>query len=351
MTTIHIGKRGEPVTCTTTLNCPFRAEEHGISKQEVQEIIDSYQKTVELLKTSTTLPKSSNPFTLAGQLKALKEFNNDKYKELAKKKPITSFVSAFGDKSMIETKINQNDKIKKEWIEYEKLAEQRKENYNQSITELKEKSSFGDRLRISGTKVFVKNIQKNEWEEYNKIKEELSKLNSAHGTGRPSEYAYSDTEIERMKEDLVKYEEKENTLDEIDKYYEMKGLEEELEESYNKYLFRERVGVDRDELKEVNLDSTVDNVYTDNKGNLTNVYLKEGKEFYKVTKINGTEYKVESLNRETKIIHRTTSWNWRMKTEAEARRELPKVYIAPTTEGTKISEPVSFGYAVYDSSD
>lgn len=371
MPKFHIGKRGNSAICKAKDVCPLGgAESHGQSREEVQTIIDSYYESESQLENGKNLPETNNAFELAGQLKALKE-RKEKLSEIIQK-GITfnkrleknQFRSHFGTKENIENILANNEANKAKYAEYSKKRDEAIAKYNlyreTEINKLKEESPFGDRLKISDkNKVFVENIQKNEWNEYNKIKNKLNEIQEKRTefysafSNEEVNSPYSDISINQMKSDLGKLKAQPEPVDVSKEYNEYVKLESDInttEQKYKDSLFKERTGHDKSELKAIQNDES-NLVRIDNKGSYTNVYANHNGETYKVLSQNDNRLEVQTMNGDKKTLSMVTNWNWRMNRRDEVEKTLPKIYVIENDSGKKVDSPIKFTKVIYDSSD
>ena len=234
------------------------------------------------------------------------------------------------------------------------------------LEKIMQSQPFGDRLTISKAgKLFVKNVQKDEWPAYNKIKDKLEEIKKeedkyieASWAYEPKERAYSDREIEEMKQDLERLKSQKPKIDttkEREEYEKISKEVEKYEKLYKEQLFEERTGHKLSELNAIPRTETSDKVRIDEKGHFTNVYAKSDGEVYKVlaakVEENYSYLEVETLNGDKQRLSMTTSWNWRMRSERDAYNSLPNVYTVEDDKGNLTKEPVDFPKFVWDSSD
>ena len=372
MPKFHIGKRGNTAACHAKGKCPLGGDEsHGKTREEVQTIIDSYYETEAALRRHQELPESTNAFETAGRLKAYKE----RQEYLAQKingieqRNRSIFYSSYGTAEQIEAAIASNpERIanEKAYLANREMVLADRDAYKEkALAEIQQNNPFGERLTISPAgKLFVKDIQKDEWPAYNKIKDKLKEIKEEEQKYIDASYAYApkdrpftDNEIKEMQEDLEKLKqqpERFDTTKDREKYKEVTAQIEKYEKLYKEQLFEERTGHKLSELTPIEKDVS-DKVRIDEKGHFTNVYAKDNGVTYKVLSAkveeNYSYLEVETLNGDKQRLSMTTSWNWRMRKESEAYNSLPNVYTVEDDKGTLTKEPVDFPKFVWDSSD
>ena len=372
MPKFHIGKRGNTAACHAKGKCPLGGDEsHGKTREEVQTIIDSYYETEAALRRHQDLPESTNAFESAGRLKAYRE----KQEYLAQKingieeRNRSIFYSSYGTAEQIEAAIASNpERIanEKAYLANREMVLADRDAYKEkALAEIQQNNPFGERLTISPAgKLFVKDIQKDEWPAYNKIKDKLKEIKEEEQKYIDASYAYApkdrpftDNEIKEMQEDLEKLKqqpERFDTTKDREKYKEVTAQIEKYEKLYKEQLFEERTGHKLSELTPIEKDVS-DKVRIDEKGHFTNVYAKDNGVTYKVLSAkveeNYSYLEVETLNGDKQRLSMTTSWNWRMRKESEAYNSLPNVYTVEDDKGTLTKEPVDFPKFVWDSSD
>lgn len=372
MPKFHIGKRGNTAACHAKGKCPLGGDEsHGKTREEVQTIIDSYYETEAALNRHQELPESTNAFESAGRLKAYKE----RQEYLAQKingieqRNRSIFYSSYGTAEQIEAAIASNpERIanEKAYLANREMVLADRDAYKEkALAEIQQNNPFGERLTISPAgKLFVKDIQKDEWPAYNKIKDKLKEIKEEEQKYIDASYAYApkdrpftDNEIKEMQEDLEKLKqqpERFDTTKDREKYKEVTAQIEKYEKLYKEQLFEERTGHKLSELTPIEKDVS-DKVRIDEKGHFTNVYAKDNGVTYKVLSAkveeNYSYLEVETLNGDKQRLSMTTSWNWRMRKESEAYNSLPNVYTVEDDKGTLTKEPVDFPKFVWDSSD
>lgn len=372
MPKFHIGKRGNTAACHAKGKCPLGGDEsHGKTREEVQTIIDSYYETEAALRRHQELPESTNAFESAGRLKAYRE----KQEYLAQKingieqRNRSIFYSSYGTAEQIEAAIASNpERIanEKAYLANREMVLADRDAYKEkALAEIQQNNPFGERLTISPAgKLFVKDIQKDEWPAYNKIKDKLKEIKEEEQKYIDASYAYApkdrpftDNEIKEMQADLEKLKEQPERFDttkDREKYKEVTAQIEKYEKLYKEQLFEERTGHKLSELTPIEKDVS-DKVRIDEKGHFTNVYAKDNGVTYKVLSAkveeNYSYLEVETLNGDKQRLSMTTSWNWRMRKESEAYNSLPNVYTVEGDKGTLTKEPVDFPKFVWDSSD
>ena len=372
MPKFHIGKRGNTAACHAKGKCPLGGDEsHGKTREEVQTIIDSFYETEAALNRHQELPESINAFETAGRLKAYKE----RQEYLAQKingieqRNRSIFYSSYGTAEQIEAAIASNpERIanEKAYLANRELVLADRDAYKEkALAEIQQNNPFGERLTISPAgKLFVKDIQKDEWPAYNKIKDKLQEIKEEEQKYIDASYAYApkdrpftDNEIKEMQADLEKLKEQPERFDttkDRERYQEVTAQIEKYEKLYKEQLFEERTGHKLSELKPVEKDES-DKVRIDEKGNFTNVYAQSDRETYKVLNAKVEEHysylEAETLNGDKQRLSMTTSWNWRMRTERDAYNSLPNVYTVEDDKGSLTKEPVAFPKFVFDSSD
>lgn len=372
MPKFHIGKRGNTAACHAKGKCPLGGDEsHGKTREEVQTIIDSFYETEAALNRHQELPESTNAFETAGRLKAYKE----RQEYLAQKingieqRNRSIFYSSYGTAEQIEAAIASNpERIanEKAYLANREMVLADRDAYKEkALAEIQQNNPFGERLTISPAgKLFVKDIQKDEWPAYNKIKDKLKEIKEEEQKYIDASYAYApkdrpftDNEIKEMQEDLEKLKqqpERFDTTKDREKYKEVTAQIEKYEKLYKEQLFEERTGHKLSELTPIEKDVS-DKVRIDEKGHFTNVYAKDNGVTYKVLSAkveeNYSYLEVETLNGDKQRLSMTTSWNWRMRKESEAYNSLPNVYTVEDDKGTLTKEPVDFPKFVWDSSD
>ena len=372
MPKFHIGKRGNTAACHAKGKCPLGGDEsHGKTREEVQTIIDSYYETEAALRRHQDLPESTNAFESAGRLKAYRE----KQEYLAQKingieeRNRSIFYSSYGTAEQIEAAIASNpERIanEKAYLANREMVLADRDAYKEkALAEIQQNNPFGERLTISPAgKLFVKDIQKDEWPAYNKIKDKLKEIKEEEQKYIDASYAYApkdrpftDNEIKEMQEDLEKLKEQPERIDttkDRERYQEVTAQIEKYEKLYKEQLFEERTGHKLSELTPIEKDVS-DKVRIDEKGHFTNVYAKDNGVTYKVLSAkveeNYSYLDVETLNGDKQRLSMTTSWNWRMRKESEAYNSLPNVYTVEDDKGTLTKEPVDFPKFVWDSSD
>lgn len=372
MPKFHIGKRGNTAACHAKGKCPLGGDEsHGKTREEVQTIIDSYYETEAALNRHQELPESTNAFESAGRLKAYRE----KQEYLAQKingieqRNRSIFYSSYGTAEQIEAAIASNpERIanEKAYLANREMVLADRDAYKEkALAEIQENNPFGERLTISPAgKLFVKDIQKDEWPAYNKIKDKLEEIKEEEQKYIDASYAYApkdrpltDNEIKEMQADLEKLKEQPERIDttkDRERHQEVTTQIEKYEKLYKEQLFEERTGHKLSELTPIEKDVS-DKVRIDEKGHFTNVYAKDNGVTYKVLSAkveeNYSYLEVETLNGDKQRLSMTTSWNWRMRKESEAYNSLPNVYTVEDDKGTLTKEPVDFPKFVWDSSD
>ena len=378
MPKFHIGKRGNTAACHAKGKCPLGGDEsHGKTREEVQTIIDSYYETEAALRRHQELPESTNAFETAGRLKAYKE----KQEYLAQlingieERNRSIFYSSYGTAEQIEAAIASNpERIanEKAYLANREMVLADRDAYKEkALAEIQENNPFGERLTISKAgKLFVKDIQKDEWPAYNNIKDKLKEINEEEQKYIDASYAYApkdrpftDNEIKEMQADLEKLKEQPERIDTTkhrEEYEKVSAEIKKYEQLHKEQLFEERTGHKLSELKPVR-NEVSDEVRVDEKGNFTNVYVKDDGVTYKVLKTGyepdsyggiGRSYlEVETLNGDKKELSMTTTWNWRMKSTHDAYNSLPNVYTVEDDKGTLTKEPVKFTKIMIDSSD
>lgn len=378
MPKFHIGKRGNTAACHAKGKCPLGGDEsHGKTREEVQTIIDSYYETEAALRRHQELPESTNAFETAGRLKAYKE----KQEYLAQlingieERNRSIFYSSYGTAEQIEAAIASNpERIanEKAYLANREMVLADRDAYKEkALAEIQENNPFGERLTISKAgKLFVKDIQKDEWPAYNNIKDKLKEINEEEQKYIDASYAYApkdrpftDNEIKEMQADLEKLKEQPERIDTTkhrEEYEKVSAEIKKYEQLHKEQLFEERTGHKLSELKPVR-NEVSDEVRVDEKGNFTNVYVKDDGVTYKVLKTGyepdsyggiGRSYlEVETLNGDKKELSMTTTWNWRMRSTHDAYNSLPNVYTVEDDKGTLTKEPVKFTKIMIDSSD
>lgn len=378
MPKFHIGKRGNTAACHAKGKCPLGGDEsHGKTREEVQTIIDSYYETEAALRRHQELPESTNAFETAGRLKAYKE----KQEYLAQlingieERNRSIFYSSYGTAEQIEAAIASNhERIanEKAYLANREMVLADRDAYKEkALAEIQQNNPFGERLTISPAgKLFVKDIQKDEWPAYNKIKDKLKEIKEEEQKYIDASYAYApkdrpftDNEIKEMQADLEKLKEQPERIDTTkhrEEYEKVSAEIKKYEQLHKEQLFEERTGHKLSELKPVR-NEVSDEVRVDEKGNFTNVYVKDDGVTYKVLKTGyepdsyggiGRSYlEVETLNGDKKELSMTTTWNWRMRSTHDAYNSLPNVYTVEDDKGTLTKEPVKFTKIMIDSSD
>lgn len=378
MPKFHIGKRGNTAACHAKGKCPLGGDEsHGKTREEVQTIIDSYYETEAALNRHQELPESTNAFETAGRLKAYKE----KQEYLAQlingieERNRSIFYSSYGTAEEIEAAIASNhERIanEKAYLANREMVLADRDAYKEkALAEIQQNNPFGERLTISKAgKLFVKDIQKDEWPAYNNIKDKLKEINEEEQKYIDASYAYApkdrpftDNEIKEMQADLEKLKEQPERIDTTkhrEEYEKVSAEIKKYEQLHKEQLFEERTGHKLSELKPVR-NEVSDEVRVDEKGNFTNVYVKDNGVTYKVLKTGyepdsyggiGRSYlEVETLNGDKKELSMTTTWNWRMRSTHDAYNSLPNVYTVEDDKGTLTKEPVKFTKIMIDSSD
>lgn len=372
MPKFHIGKRGNTAACHAKGKCPLGGDEsHGKTREEVQTIIDSFYETEAALNRHQELPESTNAFESAGRLKAYKERQEYLAQKIngIEKRNRSIFYSSYGTAEQIEAAIASNpERIanEKAYLANREMVLADRDAYKEkALAEIQQNNPFGERLTISPAgKLFVKDIQKDEWPAYNKIKDKLKEIKEEEQKYIDASYAYApkdrpftDDEIKEMQADLEKLKEQPERIDttkDREKYQEVTSQIEKYEKLYKEQLFEERTGHKLSELKPVEKDES-DKVRVDEKGNFTNVYAQSGGKTYKVINAKVEEHysylEAETLNGDKKRLSMTTNWNWRMTTERDAYNSLPNVYTIEDDKGSLTKEPVVFPKFVFDSSD
>ena len=378
MPKFHIGKRGNTAACHAKGKCPLGGDEsHGKTREEVQTIIDSYYETEAALRRHQELPESTNAFESARRLKAYKE----KQEYLAQlingieERNRSIFYSSYGTAEQIEAAIASNhERIanEKAYLANREMVLADRDAYKEkALAEIQENNPFGERLTISkARKLFVKDIQKDEWPAYNKIKDKLKEIKEEEQKYIDASYAYApkdrpftDNEIKEMQADLEKLKQQPERIDTTkhrEEYEKVSAEIKKYEQLHKEQLFEERTGHKLSELKPVR-NEVSDEVRVDEKGNFTNVYVKDNGVTYKVLKTGyepdsyggiGRSYlEVETLNGDKKELSMTTTWNWRMRSTHDAYNSLPNVYTVEDDKGTLTKEPVKFTKIMIDSSD
>lgn len=378
MPKFHIGKRGNTAACHAKGKCPLGGDEsHGKTREEVQTIIDSYYETEAALRRHQELPESTNAFETAGRLKAYKE----KQEYLAQlingieERNRSIFYSSYGTAEQIEAAIASNpERIanEKAYLANREMVLADRDAYKEkALAEIQQNNPFGERLTISPAgKLFVKDIQKDEWPAYNNIKDKLKEINEEEQKYIDASYAYApkdrpftDNEIKEMQADLEKLKQQPERIDTTkhrEEYEKVSAEIKKYEQLHKEQLFEERTGHKLSELKPVR-NEVSDEVRVDEKGNFTNVYVKDDGVTYKVLKTGyepdsyggiGRSYlEVETLNGDKKELSMTTTWNWRMRSTHDAYNSLPNVYTVEDDKGTLTKEPVKFTKIMIDSSD
>lgn len=379
MPKFHIGKRGNTAVCHAKGKCPLGGDEsHGKTREEVQTIIDSYYETEAALRRHQELPESTNAFESAGRLKAYRE----KQEYLAQKingieeRNRSIFYSVHGTAEEIEAAIASNpERIanEKAYLANREMVLADRDAYKEkALAEIQENNPFGERLTISKAgKLFVKDIQKDEWPAYNNIKDKLKEIDKEEQKYIDASYAYApkdrsftDNEIKEMQEDLEKLKQQPERIDttkDREEYEKVSAEIKKYEQLHKEQLFEERTGHKLSELNAIPRTETYDKVRIDEKGHFTNVYAKSDGEVYKVLKTGheegayggiGRSYlEVETLNGDKKELSMTTTWNWRMRRTHDAYNSLPHIYTVDDNKGTLTDEPVHFSKIMIDSSD
>jgi hypothetical protein len=378
MPKFHIGKRGNTAACHAKGKCPLGGDEsHGKTREEVQTIIDSYYETEAALRRHQELPESTNAFETAGRLKAYKEKQEYLVQLIngIEERNRSIFYSSYGTAEQIEAAIASNpERIanEKAYLANREMVLADRDAYKEkALAEIQENNPFGERLTISKAgKLFVKDIQKDEWPAYNNIKDKLKEINEEEQKYIDASYAYApkdrpftDNEIKEMQADLEKLKEQPERIDTTKHREEYEKVSAEIkryEQLHKEQLFEERTGHKLSELKPVR-NEVSDEVRVDEKGNFTNVYVKDNGVTYKVLKTGyepdsyggiGRSYlEVETLNGDKKELSMTTTWNWRMRSTHDAYNSLPNVYTVEDDKGTLTKEPVKFTKIMIDSSD
>lgn len=372
MPKFHIGKRGNTAACHAKGKCPLGGDEsHGKTREEVQTIIDSYYETEVALRRHQELPESTNAFESAGRLKAYREKQEYLAQKIngIEKRNRSIFYSVHGTAEQIEAAIASNpERIanEKAYLANREMVLADRDAYKEkALAEIQQNNPFGERLTISPAgKLFVKDIQKDEWPAYNKIKDKLKEIKEEEQKYIDASYAYApkdrpftDNEIKEMQADLEKLKEQPERIDitkDRERYQEVTAQIEKYEKLYKEQLFEERTGHKLSELAPIEKDVS-DKVRIDEKGHFTNVYAKDNGVTYKVLSAkveeNYSYLEVETLNGDKQRLSMTTSWNWRMRKESEAYNSLPNVYTVEDDKGTLTKEPVDFPKFVWDSSD
>lgn len=372
MPKFHIGKRGNTAACHAKGKCPLGGDEsHGKTREEVQTIIDSFYETEAALNRHQELPESTNAFETAGRLKAYKERQEYLAQKIngIEKRNRSIFYSVHGTAEQIEAAIASNpERIanEKAYLANREMVLADRDAYKEkALAEIQQNNPFGERLTISPAgKLFVKDIQKDEWPAYNKIKEKLQEIKEEEQKYIDASYAYApkdrpftDNEIKEMQADLEKLKEQPERIDttkDRERYQDVTSQIEKYEKLYKEQLFEERTGHKLSELTPIEKDVS-DKVRIDEKGHFTNVYAKDNGVTYKVLSAkveeNYSYLEVETLNGDKQRLSMTTSWNWRMRKESEAYNSLPNVYTVEDDKGTLTKEPVDFPKFVWDSSD
>lgn len=372
MPKFHIGKRGNTAACHAKGKCPLGGDEsHGKTREEVQTIIDSFYETEAALNRHQELPESTNAFETAGRLKAYKERQEYLAQKIngIEKRNRSIFYSVHGTAEQIEAAIASNpERIanEKAYLANREMVLADRDAYKEkALAEIQQNNPFGERLTISPAgKLFVKDIQKDEWPAYNKIKDKLQEIKEEEQKYIDASYAYApkdrpftDNEIKEMQADLEKLKKQPERIDttkDRERYQDVTSQIEKYEKLYKEQLFEERTGHKLSELTPIEKDVS-DKVRIDEKGHFTNVYAKDNDVTYKVLSAkveeNYSYLEVETLNGDKQRLSMTTSWNWRMRKESEAYNSLPNVYTVEDDKGTLTKEPVDFPKFVWDSSD
>ena len=379
MPKFHIGKRGNTAACHAKGKCPLGGDEsHGKTREEVQTIIDSYYETEAALNRHQELPESTNAFETAGRLKAYKEKQEYLVQKIngIEQRNRSIFYSVHGTAEEIEAAIASNpERIanEKAYLANREMVLADRDAYKEkALAEIQENNPFGERLTISKAgKLFVKDIQKDEWPAYNNIKDKLKEIDKEEQKYIDASYAYApkdrpftDNEIKEMQEDLEKLKqqpERFDTTKDREEYEKVSAEIKKYEQLHKEQLFEERTGHKLSELNAIPRTETSDKVRIDEKGHFTNVYAKSDGEVYKVLKTGheegayggiGRSYlEVETLNGDKKELSMTTTWNWRMTRTHDAYNSLPHIYTVDDNKGTLTDEPVHFSKIMIDSSD
>lgn len=379
MPKFHIGKRGNTAACHAKGKCPLGGDEsHGKTREEVQTIIDSYYETEAALNRHQELPETTNAFETAGRLKAYKERQEYLAQKIngIEKRNRSIFYSVHGNAEEIEAAIASNpERIanEKAYLANREMVLADRDAYKEkALAEIQKNNPFGERLTISKAgKLFVKDIQKDEWPAYNNIKDKLKEIKEEEQKYIDASYAYApkdrpftDNEIKEMQEDLEKLKqqpERFDTTKDREEYEKVSAEIKKHEQLHKEQLFEERTGHKLSELNAIPRTETSDKVRIDEKGHFTNVYAKSDGEVYKVLKTGheegayggiGRSYlEVETLNGDKKELSMTTTWNWRMRRTHDAYNSLPHIYTVDDNKGTLTDEPVHFSKIMIDSSD
>ena len=408
----HIGKRGTPSVCKAKGSCPLGGEEiHGESREEVQAILDSYYETEKAISNNEVVNSGETRTEISGQLKAVKErmksiesdykekdsFNKkyyeyrDNYSDetIKQEKEILDNNSKLSEnyeklqEDYLKQKTEQNEIMQKYRTDKNNFMKEHKENYNKEVNKLIQSSHFYKEGRIKFTeyaknKIIVNDIQKNEWNEYNRIKDGIKELDNNLST-LSNHYDETHFPIEHNKElkapkkplseneyneRLNKYKDVKNVLSKgpedleslRSEYNRLNETKENLEQRYKEVNFKDKTGYDYHDLSSAKLtkstettrSETSDKIRVDENGNYINVFTSE----------NGKERFVEMSKEAFRVIPGAkkevslqTNWNWRQKSAAQSLNELPEIKVAENSTNGKLIDSVTFVKLTYDSSD
>lgn len=411
----HIGKRGTPSVCKAKGSCPLGGEEiHGESREEVQAILDSYYETEKAISNNEVVNSGETRTEISGQLKAVKErmksiesdykekdsFNKkyyeyrDNYSDEAIKqeKEILDNNSKLSEnyeklqEDYLKQKTEQNEIMQKYRTDKNNFMKEHKENYNKEVNKLIQSSHFYKEGRIKFTeyaknKIIVNDIQKNEWNEYNRIKDGIKELDNNLST-LSNHYDETHFPIEHNKElkapkkplseneyneRLNKYKDVTNVLSKgpedleslRSEYNRLNETKENLEQKYKEVNFKDKTGYDYNDLSSVKLtkstettrSETSDKIRVDENGNYTNVFTSENERVLGYNK-ESNRLTVEDINTGTqKEVSLQTNWNWRQGTAASSLNKLPEIKVAENSTNGKLIDSVTFVKLTYDSSD
>ena len=411
----HIGKRGTPSVCKAKGSCPLGGEEiHGESREEVQAILDSYYETEKALSNNEVVNSGETRTEISGQLKAVNErmkylesdyndkseFNKKYYEfrnnytdeDLQKEKELLDNNSKLSEnyeklqEDYLKEKTEQNEIMQNYRNEKYNFMKPHKENYNKEVNKLIQSSHFYKEGRIKfveydKNKIIVNDVQKNEWTEYNRIKDGIKQLDDEM-ENISNHYDETHFPIEHNKElkaprkplseseyneRLNKYNEAKsilskepNDLQNLRKEYnKLNSLKSDLNSKYKEVNFKDKTGYDYNSLStakstkstETTRSETFDKIRIDENGNYTNVFISENEKVLNYNK-ESNKLTVEDINTGVqKEVSLQTNWNWRQKSASTSLNELPEIKVAENSTNGKLIDSVTFVKLTYDSSD
>lgn len=345
MTRFHVGKSGRTAICRAKEKCPLGdVTEHTDSREAAQVIVDSYNENVLRLENGEDIVLQTNPYVTAGQIKALKERNKELRDSISKAvKEENEFyekAQQAGFYQMTE-RVELSRIIRDESLEALPKEEKKLNELKSKVKELMNNQPFGDRFVITKNgKYFVNNITKDEWNDYNKLKNQLNSYNKQIEI-QQKEVDYHNKILEDAKtdEELNSKLEEYNNFVKENPFTSVESIEKEIQQnedkieilniSYGNQILNYKYGKQFSDLTHLreNKDA-INNVTVDDNGNFANVYARQNNQVYKVLNNHRYGILVEDMSGKQHTLAMSTNYNWKMGGSKEDKfKSLPQVFI------------------------